>query len=104
MVNGNWEEKRREEVYSNGRPERKSLTARRLGGGSRGNYSCPPPWDGSLSNWLTGSLDSRGKSAKGERRIVNVKRSVLKDRSREESACEKSVALIRRPAQDREQP
>ena len=31
-------------------------------------------------------------------------RSVLKDRSREESACEKSVALIRRPAQDLEQP
>ena len=34
----------------------------------------------------------------------NVRRSVLKDRNREESACEKRVALIRRPAQDREQP
>ena len=34
----------------------------------------------------------------------NVRPSVLKDRSREESACEKSAALIRRPAQDREQP
>ena len=81
MVNGIWEERRREEVYSNGRPERKSRTARRLGGGgvSRGNNSSGPPPPG-------------------------MDRSVLKDRSREESACEKSVALIRRPAQDREQP
>ena len=45
---------------------------------------------------VTGELSSGPPSG--------MDRSVLKDRSREESACEKSVALIRRPAQDREQP
>ena len=80
MVNGNWEEKRRC-IFE--RPkQRMSQAARPAGGG------------------VTGELVLNGSSGPSP----GMDRSVLKDRSREESACEKSVALIRRPAQDREQP
>ena len=61
-------------------------------------------WEGGHGGTCYRQRMSRAAMPVGPSGPYNVRRSVLKDRSREESACEKSVALIRRPAQDREQP
>ena len=74
--------KRREEIYSNG-----------PGSACHG-------LQGRLEGGVTGELVLNGSSGPSP----GMDRSVLKNRSREESAREKSASLIRRPAQDREQP
>ena len=61
-------------------------------------------WEGDHGGTCYRQHMSRIERPAGPSGPCNVRPSVLKDRSREESACEKSAALIRRPAQDREQP
>jgi len=84
--------KRREEVYSHeDLPGSAGLWQRGRQGGGRKE----PVTDSflrPLGKGVTGEPVTDGPSGPG-----NAMRSVLKDRSREESACEKSAALIRRP-------
>ena len=87
--------------------QRMFMAARPARGGSEdtcyGRFSSGL-WEGGHGGTCYRQRMSRAAMPVGPSGPYNVRRSVLKDRSREESACEKRVALIRRPAQDREQP
>ena len=61
-------------------------------------------WEGGHGGTCYRQRMSRTARPAGPPGPCNAMPSALKDRSREESACEKSAALIRRPAQGREQP
>ena len=106
-VNGNREEKRRD-IFERGLARQRMLMAARPArGGVGGNLLRTVSfdlWEGGHGGTCYRQRMSRTARPAGLSGPYNVRPGALKDRSREESACAKSAALIRRPAQDREQP